>query len=704
MEQTRIEARYHNYLLKSNRRLMMLYGFALLLTYPLLLFFGKDLADIHSLAMIGKTLNILLAIVGSVLIPLLMYRHTTSKKSIDVYDSLPLQKESLFRIHFFAGYTILILPLIVSFIVGFIYISLNPEFQLLNEYYRNIFTLSNELLRFVELSISLLTSYSIAAFVKQNCGTSFDALVYSIVVHLTPILTYLAFYSYFDASLLGFTEPFSTNLFLYLTPFPMMFTYFNYVQGFASIPRLLFFIIASLLLYFFGSYLYVNHKSEKAETPFMNKWFFPIVSYVITIVAMILLHATMQYSVISILNEINQFIYPMLLGCIFYLVLDVIAHRGFGHILKAAINFLLIAAIVMGILIPINATQGFGYVTHVPEIENIESISLSIPYPLTELMGCERTVVITDEETIAKIVEYHEFVLEEYSHYKYSTQILEYNIQNIETNTYPFDMQSNYTESITFEYQTNTGNVTRQYNIPTSWTYPLTQLVTSPSFATNRIQMILPDKEDQTLVDVSLSNNFSTQNSINLLSYGFDLNEFITHLEEDLSTMTVKEFYESKEDEYYRTIEFSYEIDTLDKYTYTKPLKIKSCYQSTIQYLEGLGIPLSYDDSDFENIDNIYLLYPSDQDNTYFHMMCNNYSCFYDYSLETEHTYKELSIEMLKDLLPYLHSTTMFEESGFVLVIDGYGSYLISPELSSYIEKLTKDIPNSGTMMSYEFK
>ena len=116
-----------------------------------------------------------------------------------------------------------------------------------------------------------------------------------------------------------------------------------------------------------------------------------------------------------------------------------------------------------------------------------------------------------------------------------------------------------------------------------------------------------------------------------------------------------------------------------------------------------MGVPLVYD-TEFENIDSIYLLYPSEQDNTYFHMMCNNYSCFYDYTNETEHKYKELPVDMVEDLLPYLHSTTILEESGFVLVIDGYGSFLISSELSTYIDELTNDISYSGTMMSYEFK
>lgn len=703
MEQTLIEAKYHNYLIKSNRRLMILYGFALLLTYPLLLFFSKNLVNLYDLAIIGKTLNVLLAIVGSVLIPLLMYRHTTTKKSIDVYDALPLQKESMFRIHFFAGFIILIFPLLISFLVGFIYIISNPQPNiLLNSYYNN-FTLSNELLRFIELSIGLLASYSITTFVKQNCGTSIDALIYTIVVHLTPILTYLAFYSYCSSSLLGFKEPFSTNLFLYLTPIPMMFTYFDYTSDLVSTSRLIFFIVLSILLYIFSSYLYVNHKSERAETPFMNKCFFPFVSYIITIVAMILLHAAMQYSVISILNNVNQFIYPMLLGCVFYLVLDVIAHRGFAHILKATINFLLIATIVMGILLPINATQGFGYVTHVPDSDSVESVTITIPYSLSDIMDCDRMVEITDKETISKLIEYHQWILEEYSHYQYSTQLLEYTLDSNTSNTYPFDFTTNYTETISFEYNNKVGTISRQYSIPSNWTYPLTQLVTSPSFNKNRIQTILPNEEDQKLSAVHLTQYFNQfKENNNILSYGFNFNVFRKHLEADLNSLSSKEFFENSGTPY-GILQLSYETDSTNQYTYIKQIEIKECYQTTINYLKELGIPIDTDTFIDREIGTVRLVYPSTQDTVLFHMLCNNYSCFYD-TKETEHKYKYIPIDMLDVLLPYLQSTAMFEENGLILTTDNYGSFILSPECSTIIDELTKDIPFSGTILSYEFK
>lgn len=704
MEQTRIEARYHNFLLKTNRRFMYLYGFGLLLTYPLMMFFCRDLTNVYSLKMIGQVLNLLIAILGSIFIPLLMYRYTTSKKSIDVYDSLPLQKESMFRIHFFAGFTMLILPLLVSFSLGFIYTFLNPQPEiLLNSSFYLEPSLSYEAIHFLEAGVALLLSYTITVFIKQNCGTTVDALIYTIVGNLTPILTYLAFYTYCNLTLLGFSQPFSTDLFLYLTPYPMMFNFFSNVYGLVSVPRFIFFLVLSIVLYIVSSHLYINHRSERAESPFMNRYFFPIISYVITIVAMVLLYSYLHYALFKTSDEISQFVYPMLIGCVFYLILDVIANRGFAHILKATINFIVIACIVVALLIPIDLTNGFGYVTRMPEEENIESITVKLPYTLTELMNCSNTITFTNKEEINVIYDFHKLVLDEYSKYKYSTTQLRYNRKNSNVlNTYPFEVTDSLVK-ITIDYNNKIGRFTRSYEVPLSWTYSLTQLAVSDSVNEERIANLSKKDENLSIHSITLY-DIDRQTSKSLDDYSVDSETLFALLKEDMDSLTPQQFYESSTIDF-GLLELNYSNSKHNGYLDSADIRIKNCYTKTIDYLQSLGISPLLPSIPADEYSSIRLIYPNEW-NSSFYAYCNGYSCFYG-DRNTKHMYKDLPVDMFEDLLPYLQTNAMYEEPGYLVFINSqndYRQYIISPEYSSMLEELTSDIPTEGPIYSYEFK
>lgn len=710
MERTLIEAKYHNFLLKSNKRLMLLYGFGLLLTYPLLLFFCRNLTNVYSLKLIGQTINMLIAILGSLLIPLLMYRHTTAKNSLDVYDALPLQKESMFRIHFFAGFTILLLPLAISFVLGFIYTILNPQPEiLLTSSYLMKPSVSYELIHFLEASVALLASYSIAVFTKQNCGTTIDAFIYTIVINLTPILTYLAIFSYCNATLLGFSQAFSTDFFLYLTPFPMMFNYFLNIPGIVSVPRFIFFIALSSVLYIFASQLYVNHASEKAETPFMNTRFFPVVSYIITIVSMILLYSSLQYPKLVWNNGFTQFVYPILIGCIFYLVLDVIANRGFAHILKAALNFLVIAIIVVAILIPINVTKGFGYVTRIPDRENIQSVTIQVPYVFESLLDIGGEITLTQEKEIEKIIAFHELILNEYKNYQYSTNYLRHVWNDKEIlNTYPFDVDRTLIK-ITFEYDNKMGKMKRSYNVPLSWTKELTTLATSPSVNEARIKAWTKTEEDHIVRTFYLYDSYQ-RNSVSLISAAINMEYLLKLLKEDMDSLTPSEYFDSTIADFgILEVHYSDPSRFRPDYDYAASIRIKGNYHKTIEYLSQLGHEPIYPSVTNSEDTTIRLIYPNKNQKTAdFHVISNGYSYFTNYK-DNAYQYKEISPEVLEQLYPYMLSNAILEESGYLVVVKNeqnydYQEYLISIKNAALIEELTTEFPLEKPVNIYELR
>ena len=114
MAYMKTESKYYRFLIKRNSRMIGLYSIILIAAFPLLLYFlgaNEDMYDFTLYAFTGQALDAGIALIASIIIPLSIFKYTSSKKSMDVYDALPLQKETMFRINYLAGLTILLIPL-----------------------------------------------------------------------------------------------------------------------------------------------------------------------------------------------------------------------------------------------------------------------------------------------------------------------------------------------------------------------------------------------------------------------------------------------------------------------------------------------------------------------------------------------------------------------------------------------------------------
>lgn len=697
MVRTMIEAKYHAFLLKRNKRFMLLYTFALLLTYPLLMVFGHSISDIYGLRTIGLILNILIAIAASIFIPLLMFHYTTSKKSLDVYDSLPLRKESMFRIHYLAGITMMLLPLLVSILVGYVYIHISPEAQalLLTSSYYTQATLSLDLLHFLEVAVGLIVSYSITTFVKQNCGTTVDAIIYTAVVHLIPLLTYSAFYLYLDATLLGFNERFSDNIILNLTPFPIMFNFFNdYNAGIVNVPRFVYFIVVALVLFFASSYLYVTHRSERSESPFMNTLFYPIVSATITVIAMIILHSAMQYS----FDTLSQIVYPILLACIFYLVLDVIANRGFSKIFQAVVRFGGLVVITAALILPIKVTRGFGFVTRTPDLDTIEYVEVFFPYNISELIQVNGLNVRETEE-IQQILDFHDLIITEYDQYDYSDNTMAASTDY--TNTYPFAIGDEL-RYIEFIYHLEDGDVIkRYYRIPLSWTHSLLDFTDSQAATDARLEIFDQEKIKEVGPTEMYLGNEEIKKEIDPMTV-YEL------LKEDMENISQEEYLGGL---YASLGQFEMNARQDGFYLYSASIDIDSSYLKTAEYLLEHGAVPVYESRKLEEVTKIRLVYPNNENNLVGHYsLRHNYPMFNETLKDSGFKYKELDLATAYALTPYMHSTAYFEEPGYLVEMyttDEYDYhhseyFLISPEASEILEEATSDIPFASNLYYYQ--
>lgn len=658
--------KYYYFLIRSNTRLMILYGLALFVSFPILCLSLFTTASIEGLYYTGKVLNLVLLLAATIFIPLILFKYTTEKSSLDVYHSLPIKKESLFGIHYAAGLLLLLLPFTLSWFSGIV-ISYLVGFETL--------ILRMEIVRYFQLLLGVFVCFNLTVFVKKNCGTIFDSFLYTITLHLIPILAYTAVYGYLYVTLYGFNEPFSSEISFYLTPVMSIFIYGLMPETRVPMPVpngvMVFQIILSVILFIAASHLYQKLKSEKTNIPFVNRYFYPIVSSIATLIAIILIHVIMN-SIFSY-TGIQTFIFPIFVGGTFYLLLDVIANRGFKHFTKALLQLAVLCVVTLAILLPVKYTKGLGYVTRVPDAEQVESITLTINYPYYFGDSSNASApTFTDPEIIKTIVEIHQKIVDEASKYGYDRQSVDRNMYS-EYSEYPD------TTWFAVEYDLGLTKQKRQYSVPIEWMRPFSYLLGLDEMDQALYPMLYHSKEYQ----INQLHVTDLLDSANLF-----LNEKHDALFEALTADLKKETSAAAQDPANKVVGYlAFQYYRQDKYGSYSPrdirIPIKENYKTTLAYLEGKNIQIPAADLSLLENKTYYLIFPNTDEKRDFFYSSDDNSRFGRMRSVYDFSYKSVSFDEFKALAPYLHRTNGMKEANIVLLVmnenkEEYETYFIS--------------------------
>jgi len=507
----RLQTEYLRFLLKRNARYMFIMSIAMMTLYPVLGITVKILSRANSydgIREVGIFFNIALLLLTSFLIPLQIHGYMNSKKNLDVYHALPIKRQDLFLSSLIASLLIIAGPFMVGWFSG--------SLLMINEAFNFIVILQ----RFVVLLSISSAIVSIVLFTMMNTGTSLDAFLYALVLNFLPILAYGAYILFVQTILLGFTIGDLTKYISVIFPIWALFD-----NGFALKAGLwdsawinaIYWLTITGVILALSNQFYLKRKSEKAEKPFTNKTFFPSVSGAVIILFIIFLYCVI-YSLNSSLfytsyyNPVN-FIFPIFFSVVLYLVMDAIAERGFKHLFKAFLNYLIIAAIAISLLLGGLITKGFGYASRIPSLSDIESVDLVyqdyldlvIPTPDNYDGGSwsVKTLNLTTQEDIQAVYDLHKVIIAEYKwiDYNYSVGGRDNLISIIEarkgyTKSYeplPFGVGNSYTgtsATLKITYHLKGGRtLERDYSVPTQWTSSLLKLGNSSEI----IKLVAPN-------------------------------------------------------------------------------------------------------------------------------------------------------------------------------------------------------------------
>lgn len=523
----RINGAYLRFLLKRNSRFMILTGIAMTVLFPILAFTNYLIDGNYNQFVFatGRIFILILLVLSIFIVPFLLFSYLNSKKNLDVYHALPIKRRDLYFTTLLAAFAIILIPYTLVYLIGNIYyFSVIPDvdvFLLIKQYYFS-----------VALTLSIVTPI---LFAMMNTGTGVDGLLYGLLLHIIPSILYGAYVTFGNAVLLGFSVADPSLFLLYASPIWAIFELtLNTTRIFPN-PILisLYWIAFGLITSWVVLYFYQIRRSEKAEEPFTNKWFFPVISSFFTFIVQFFL-----YSAFITLSgrglDFRTLIFPFFLTFVMYLILDVIANRGFKHLIRGIINFAIIGALSLGTFTFGTLFDGFGYITRIPNANNVEKVELEYydPYGfLYQSYYYDQTTfalqkMYTEAEDIATIIDTHQAILDGFKENDYKKWDGYSPLES--TPRTGVGSSLNYQSSnIRIVYYLNSGaKIARSYTVPFGWTTDLLNLVNSENIFKNRYPMLAnPDAIVRNTIfeihDPFMSNSVTLSGKVNFKLFAF---------------------------------------------------------------------------------------------------------------------------------------------------------------------------------------
>ena len=720
---------YLRFLIKRNRRFMMLMGLGMLVLYPVLLLTLKLInPDIYmnDVRGVGQVFALILLIVSAISIPFLTLGYMNSKKHLDVYHALPIKRSDLLVVNVVAAFIIMVIPFTVAwFAGGLVVLSSN-------------FTLIDILVTWISSLMIVSAIFSIIVFTLMHTGTNIDGLLYGMVLNFLPILTYAAYTAFSAIVLLGFNGDYIARYIGLIFPIWSLFENLfeaNTRLWDSSILNGLYWLVISVILLLASRYFYKIRRHDKAESPFTNPYFFTTISAFVSVVLVFLMYAGF-YSINesvdqNFFNPVN-FIFPFFFTGVIYLVMDTISQRSFKNMYKAMLRYLIIAIIGFGLLLFGLFTKGFGYITKVPELDSIKSVEFrlddynSVIIPRVQINFNDyynsdlQSYIIDDENGIEIVQNMHKIILSEYkwvdysnrNQYSFDTSL----INRIETKLgyvqsyedYEYSINSYYESTITikFTYKLNSGSVvSRSYNIPYQWTKSLLELTYNKGLLKTHAPNVALRSTYKYLKGVNLKNAF-TVNSNSFDYTSFDLDLFSKAYEKDFETLSTRSIYDLQPNTLgyvnLTTCKFEKSLDNCIE----SSILINSLYTNTLDYLNSINAKFA-EMSNFESFKAVLFIPSENLSDDYKFHTASGFNAYnsgfvnYDKGGQFKATYVELTEEQLHAILPHTTNAGISKEPLISLLIGDpsgteymfNGNSLVLPEYSDVVLELVKDNP-----------
>lgn len=325
---------------------------------------------------------------------IMIFRYMFSKKAVNVYYSLGISRKNMFLAKYLSGAILLVLsvfiPLCIDVAVNILIFGNSKELWI------------TALFWFLGSSLALLFAYSVSVAVCCRVGTIIEALIYSAVFLIAPlILSYITEFffvnvlygspihtdewiygRYYFAKMFGSGEHYSSRTgFVYNTvPFADIFYFSEKLSkepaemikpDFISLIPLAVLIFAVILLAFAT---YKKRKTEIAGFIGSDELTKGITVFLISsLISCFVLFDLIEYSSD---NAVMSIFLSVVVFLVVYLFFEIITIHNFKEIMRKSWKYLVHISVV-ALCIIVFSTGFFGYSSRIPDSEDVKSVSVS---------------------------------------------------------------------------------------------------------------------------------------------------------------------------------------------------------------------------------------------------------------------------------------------------------------------------------------
>jgi len=415
--------------------------------------------------------------------------------------------------------------------------------------------------------------FSIATFCCMITGNSFGAAVIYFVIHLVPIIISTTGNEFLANFVLGFSDTdYFTPAITFINPFTFLITVVGYISDIVrinyeyvsdNILKLIpIYLLASIVLYIVSYFLYKKRKLEDAEEVAGFKVMNYIFKYLITFtVAIVTIAVLSDFIYTSPIISIVTFI---LTTAVAYFISEMVLKKTlkvFGSY-KGYAGFISVTVLV---LIIIKITGCFGFEGHIPDVKEINEVSISSYY------GYKHDAKISDKNVISLATKIHKEMIDgkalnKHDREYYSKLNIVYHMNNGKQIKREYCISSDEKEAILdrlYNYDEYVKNYDEFYSITSVYPYEI---------------------RDITITDSILSKDYPVDSD--------KINELYKAIEEDVLSLSYSQMY-SVERTYKINLSIRYHV--YDKSAYrteydTSAMRIiNPYYKHTIEWLKKEG-------------------------------------------------------------------------------------------------------------------
>ena len=508
---------------------------------------------IYNSAFFGFTM-FLCAFVPTV-VAMLVYRFVHSKKAAIFAHSLPVNRNANFISTLMAAFTLMFAPVVLN---GIILMLMSVTA------YSGYFTIANCLVWMGVHIFFLFVMFSVAIFSVMLTGSTIATPVINFIVHIF-LLAIAAEFSYLAYEyIFGYTNEQIILTFIAenhpVTWFVKLADNISYDFAEAKlsiIKEIWIYFVIGLLFYVFSYVLYKKRRIEKTEDVASFKILNPIYKYLITFVATLGAYAVYQGAFAE--SFVSTVIAVIITSCLVYFGCEMILKKTFA--VWKSYKGLVIFAVSFCVMICLFAfTSFFGFETRIPDIDDIDSVSVHHYY-----YG-ESKPYVNDPAVIEYANKLHKNIVDNYMIDSKST--------------------SKYYNDIHIEYKLKDGSeLAREYSVDDALLWEtMCTLYQSDEYVT----------KNEAVFGIENIKGIRISKIQEYISNKNDISELMDCIKQDMLSLDYGHMYIDTE-HYANVLSIEYEIKNNNKYSddYTRrteeQVNINANYKNTINWLKQKG-------------------------------------------------------------------------------------------------------------------